>query len=81
MTVYDSAFQILTDDPAKVRQYEERSDLMNKIVDHIYRRRLTQGKVVEILGISQPRISRLMNGHIGDFSMGWLFMAEQKLRK
>ena len=80
MRTYDNAFELCTDDPIKVKELTIKSDLMNWIRDRMESKKLTQVQVAEILGVQQPRISRLLTGNISDFSIGWLTMAKIKLQ-
>jgi predicted XRE-type DNA-binding protein len=45
-----------------------RSDLMSEVVSMIRNSGLTQKEIAEILGISAPKVSALMNGKINNFS-------------
>jgi predicted XRE-type DNA-binding protein len=47
--------------------------LVSRIGEIIKNRHLTQQKAAEILGIDQPKISKLMRGHFQDFSTDRLF--------
>jgi predicted XRE-type DNA-binding protein len=46
-----------------------KAQLVSRIDGIIRRRKLTQAKAAELLGISQPDISRLLRGHFRDFSL------------
>jgi len=43
--------------------------LSSIITDILKRRRLTQMQAAKILGIDQPKVSRLVRGRIGEFSL------------
>jgi predicted XRE-type DNA-binding protein len=58
---------------------KSKSDLMNKICDHLKANNITQLEASKIIGCQQPRISRLLSGRISEFSLGWLFLAVDKL--
>jgi predicted XRE-type DNA-binding protein len=45
-----------------------KSELAMRVVEILSRRRLTQVKVGELLGVPQPKISDLMNGRLKGFS-------------
>lgn len=45
-----------------------RSDLMSEVVSVIRKSKLPQKEIAVILGISEPKVSALMNGKINDFS-------------
>ncbi len=49
-----------------------RSGLMMKITDYIENNDLTQAQAAEIFGVSQPRVSNLVNGKIDLFSIDTL---------
>lgn len=59
-----SAFHLLEMDHSMA----VKSRLMMAITDGIRSSCLTQKKIAELLGVSQPRISSLMNGEIDKFS-------------
>ena len=46
-----------------------KAQLVSRIDGIIRRRKLTQAKAAELLGLSQPDISRLLRGHFRDFSL------------
>lgn len=46
-----------------------KAELVNRIDQIIRRRRLTQARAAELLGISQPDVSRLLRGNFRDYSM------------
>jgi predicted XRE-type DNA-binding protein len=46
-----------------------KAQLVSRIDGIIRRRKLTQAKAAELLGLSQPDISRLLRGHLRDFSL------------
>jgi len=50
-----------------------KADLVIRISQIIKRRRLTQGKAAEILGVNQSKVSALLRGHLAYFSMDRLF--------
>ena len=55
-----------------VRNPEEaqaKADLVDRIVDIIEDRKLTQVRAAKILGIDQPKVSALMRGRLSDFSI------------
>lgn len=45
-----------------------KAELTAKIVEEIQRRRLTQSQAASILGIDQPKVSALKQGHLSSFS-------------
>ena len=46
-----------------------KTELVAEIAGIIRRRRLTQGQAARVLGIDQPKISALLSGKLGGFSM------------
>lgn len=50
-----------------------RSQLMTRITEIIRERGLTQQQAADVLGISQPKVSCLMNGKLSMFSLEHLF--------
>ncbi len=50
-----------------------KSELVGRIADIIKQRRLTQAQAATILGIDQPKVSALLNGKLGRFSLDRLF--------
>jgi len=46
-----------------------KAQLVSRIDGIIRRRKLTQAKAAELLGLSQPDVSRLLRGHFRDFSL------------
>jgi predicted XRE-type DNA-binding protein len=45
------------------------AELASRIAEVIRRRRLTQAAIAEILGIDQPKVSRLLRGYLTNFSV------------
>jgi predicted XRE-type DNA-binding protein len=45
-----------------------KAELASRINEVIQQRRLTQAVTAELLGIDQPKVSRLMRGHLTNFS-------------
>ena len=82
MEIYNDAFDaIYKDDPAKARLMKTKSDLMDKICDHLKSENITQLEASKIIGCQQPRVSRLIGGKISEFSLGWLYLAMDKLEQ
>ena len=46
-----------------------KADLTAKIIEEIQVRRLTQSQAASILGIDQPKVSALKQGHLSSFSI------------
>ena len=49
-----------------------RSEMMNRLIAEIKKRKLTQSEAARLLGISQPRVSDLMRGRLHLFSADML---------
>ncbi|APW62668.1 helix-turn-helix domain-containing protein [Paludisphaera borealis] len=56
-----------------------KSELAAQILKTVRARRLTQAKAGELLGISQPKVSALLNGRLDGFSTDRLFRFLTKL--
>ena len=80
MKSYKSAFEILTNDPVKIKMLEKKSSLINEISDHMKNNHLTQKQAAKIIGTEQSRVSRLLNGRMSEFSIDWIFQALLKLQ-
>lgn len=65
--------------PEEVANYEARVDLLLAIRDIIEAQGLSQKDLKEMLDMSQPRISNLLNGHVQKFSLGKLIEILQQL--
>ena len=66
---FNSVWDALEDDPIKVENLKIRSSLMMAISAEVVQRDLTQKQAAEILSISQPRVSKLLNGNIESFRL------------
>jgi predicted XRE-type DNA-binding protein len=66
---FESVWEALEDDPVRVENLKLRSILLIRISENIRSRGLTQAKAGEILCISQPRVSALLQGKIDQFRM------------
>ena len=80
MDNYNSAFDIVTKDPAEKKMLILRSNLMGDINDWIRIEQLTQVQAAKIIGCDQPRVSELKNGRLSKFSLDWLTKAKIKLQ-
>ena len=69
---FDSVWDALENDPVKKENLKLRSALMIEIAERIRRQGLTQTQAAEILHITQPRVSALLNGKINDFRLDTL---------
>jgi predicted XRE-type DNA-binding protein len=54
-------------------QYLAKAELAATILRNVERRRLTQAATGKLLGISQPKVSELLNGRLDGFSSDRLF--------
>jgi len=58
--------------PAEAVNLRLRAAMMNALIAHIERRKLTQVQAARLLGVTQPRVSNLMAGKIHLFSIDTL---------
>jgi len=58
--------------PAEAENLRIRARLMMALAGHIQERKLTQARAAKIMDVSQPRISDLMRGRIGRFTIDTL---------
>ncbi len=61
---YASVWDALEDDPIRVQNLKLRSALLVGITEKLGGQGLTQAKIADILCISQPRVSALLQGKI-----------------
>ena len=66
---YDNIFEVITEDKAEASDLQTRSDLMIAIRDIIDAKKWSQAEAAEQMGITQPRVSDLVNGRIEKFSI------------
>jgi predicted XRE-type DNA-binding protein len=66
---YASAFDALTDTPGEALNLKLRARVMREIRDRVSSQGWTQVQAAKHLGISQPRVSDLLNGKISRFSL------------
>lgn len=69
---FKSVWDAIEDDPAQAANMKHRSALMMAIGEHIRANGLNQTEAAKIFAVSQPRISNLMRGKIGMFSIDTL---------
>lgn len=76
MKSYKNSFELLTDDPVKLKMLKVKSDLMDEVISLIKYKidscDYTQLDVAVMLGVTQPRISRLLGGGFSEFSIDML---------
>lgn len=80
MKSHENAFEIVSDDPAVVRSLDAKASLSSSILDNMKTSNITQVKAAEVIGCTQPRISRMVCGRLSEFSLGWLYLANEKLK-
>ena len=66
---FESVWEALEDDPVRVQNLKLRSVAMIEITQKIAAMGLSQTEVAEILSISQPRVSALVQGKIHKFRL------------
>jgi predicted XRE-type DNA-binding protein len=54
---------------ANPEEAQAKADLVDRIVDIIHERKLTQVQAGKLLGVDQPKVSALMRGRLTDFSI------------
>ena len=69
---FDSVWDALEDDPVKAQNMKLRSNLMMAIGEAIKAQTMTQTAAAKQLGISQPRVSALLQGKIDKFRLDTL---------
>lgn len=67
--IRNNVFEDLGFDPAEAANLKIRSDLMLEIRRYIEKNSLTQKKAAELMGVDQPRISKLLKGKIELFTI------------
>lgn len=67
-----NVFADLGFDPDEAEHLRIRSALMGTLREVLAKKKLTQAQAAELLGVSQPRISDLVRGKIGLFSIDML---------
>ena len=66
---FESVWEALEDDPVRVQNLKLRSAAMIEITQKIAAMGLSQTEAAEILSISQPRVSALVQGKIHEFRL------------
>jgi predicted XRE-type DNA-binding protein len=64
-----SVFSDLGFSPAASKELRRKSELLLQVQNFVKRHGLTQAKAAVVLGISQPRVSQLVNGRLSQFSL------------
>src|SRR5712691_6231818 len=58
--------------PAEAENLRIRAKMMMALTDYIQERKITQSRAARVMGVSQPRISDLVRGKIGLFTIDTL---------
>ena len=66
---FSSVWDAIEDTPAEAENMKLRSALMDAIEEAIKAKGWTQAEAAKALGVTQPRVSALMRGKIGMFSL------------
>ena len=66
---YSNIFDAITEDKAEASELQTRSDLMIVVRDIINAKNWSQADAAIQLGLTQPRVSDLVNGRIDKFSI------------
>ncbi|MBQ0720757.1 MAG: XRE family transcriptional regulator [Gammaproteobacteria bacterium] len=69
---YKNIFEAVTDDQEEANELQTRADLMSVIRDIVVDNGWKQSQVAEKIGLTQPRVSDLLNGKIEKFSIDLL---------
>jgi predicted XRE-type DNA-binding protein len=69
---FASVWDAIEDTPAQAENMRLRSSLMMAISEHVKTKGLNQTQAAHLFGVTQPRISDLMRGKIGLFSIDTL---------
>ena len=68
-TEYESPWDALENDPVRVQNLKLRSELLMRVAEELRARGLTQTRAAELLCITQPRVSALLQGKIEQFRL------------
>jgi len=79
MKKVSSPFELITDDTYALISYELKAKMMIALRDLIESKGWSQKESAENLGVTQPRISNLVNGKIDKFSLDMLIGMLSKL--
>ena len=69
---FASVWDATEDTPAQAPNMRLRSSLVMALKDHIAREGLNQSQAAQVFGVMQPRVSDLMRGKVGLFSLDCL---------
>lgn len=76
---YSNIFDAITEDAAEASELQTRSDLMIAIRDIVNAKGWDQKQAAAAMGITQPRVSDLVNGRIEKFSIDKLMTCLYKI--
>ncbi|WOI37282.1 helix-turn-helix transcriptional regulator [Alteromonas sp. CI.11.F.A3] len=76
---YTNIFDAITEDAAEASELQTRSDLMIAIRDIVDAKGWDQKQAAAAMGITQPRVSDLVNGRIEKFSIDKLMTCLYKI--
>ena len=66
---FASVWDAIEDSALEAVSMKLRAELANQIIERLRRRKLTQSKAAELIGVTQPRVSDLMRGRLNLFSL------------
>ena len=66
---FASVWDAIEDSAAEAASMKLRAELAIKITETVRERKLTQGKIAALAGVTQPRVSDLMRGRLDLFSL------------
>jgi|TARA_B110000208_G_scaffold106489_1_gene132087 predicted XRE-type DNA-binding protein len=69
---YTNIFDPVTDNPEEASELQTRADLMSVIRDIVQDNSWKQAEAAKRMGLTQPRVSNLLNGKIDKFSIDLL---------
>jgi predicted XRE-type DNA-binding protein len=69
---HESVWDALEDDPIRRENLKLRSELITVIIENVKSRSLTQQQASDLLHITQPRVSALLQGKIDEFRLDML---------
>ena len=69
---YTNVFDAVTDNPEEASELQTRADLMSVIRDIVQDNNWKQAEAAKRMGLTQPRVSNLLNGKIDKFSIDLL---------
>ena len=72
METYDNAFELLTDDPVKLKDYKSRSDLIDEINDYVNSKKWGDNQACVNLRIFSWDYAAIKKGEINSLSLSLL---------